>query len=255
MILLGTGTSVGVPVIGCGCEVCLSDNPRNKRTRCSAVVGLPEGNLLIDTSPELRLQMVREKIGRIDATLFTHEHADHLHGLDDLRLFPFVIGHAMPLYCEQPVERRIRQVFDYAFTGIEPTHSGGIPMLELRNIDEKPFSLLGCEVIPVRLHHGPRFQVLGFRFGNVAYCTDVSHIPESSMEKLEGLDVLVLDSLRVSPHPTHFCLEESLQIAERLKPKITYLTHTSHELEYEATNEILPPSVRMGYDGLRIPLT
>lgn len=242
-------------MIGCGCDVCLSSNPRNRRTRCSAIVGLPDGNLLIDTSPELRLQLTRERIGQVDATIFTHEHADHLHGLDDLRLFPFVLGHAMPLYCEIAVERRIRQVFDYAFTGIEPTHSGGIPLLEIQTIDEQPFSLLGSEVTPIRLLHGPRFKVLGFRFGNVAYCTDVSEIPESSMEKLEGLDVLVLDSLRNEPHPTHFSFDQSIAIANRLKPKVTYFTHTSHELEYEATNNRLPPHIRMGYDGLRIPLT
>ncbi len=255
MIFLGTGTSVGVPMIGCGCPVCTSDDPKNKRTRCSVIFGLPGGNLLIDTSPELRLQLIREKIGHVDAVVFTHEHADHIHGLDDLRLFPFRLGHAVPLFCEAKVRDRIFRAFDYAFLDITPTHPGSAPRLEVIEISESPFEVLGAKIQPIRLNHGPRFTVLGFRIGNIAYCTDVNSIPEESMKQLLGLDVLILGALRYQPHPTHFCIPEALEVVERLAPKLTVLTHTSHELDYNDTNASLPSNVRMGYDGMKIPLT
>lgn len=255
MILLGTGTSVGVPAIGCDCEVCTSDHPRNNRTRCSAVLGLPEGNLLIDTSPDMRFQLLREGIGIIHSVLYTHEHADHLFGLDDLRLMPFHLGHAVPLLCEEIVEQRIRTSFDYAFPKQEPTHTGAVPNLKFRRIGTTPFEVLGTRVIPIRLKHGPRFQVLGFRFGNVAYCTDTNEIPEESWPLLEGLDVLVLDGLRRKPHVTHFSLDEAVAVAQRLRPQKTYFTHVSHDLEYEQTNATLPPGMELAYDGQRIALT
>jgi phosphoribosyl 1,2-cyclic phosphate phosphodiesterase len=255
MILLGTGTSVGVPVIGCGCSVCTSEEPRNNRTRCSAILGLPGGNLLIDTPPDLRNQLVREKIGVVDAVVFTHEHADHVHGLDDLRLFPFRIGHAVPLFSEPKVEKRIRTAFDYAFSDIAPTHAGGIPQLRTVSISDAPFHAFDTLIIPIRLQHGPRFTVLGFRVGNVAYCTDVNGISDASLERLEGLDTLVLGALRHTPHPTHFNIEEALAVVERLRPRATFLTHTSHDLDYVKTNRELPSRVQMAYDGLQIPLT
>lgn len=255
LVLLGTGTSVGVPAIGCGCAVCTSSDPRNTRTRCAAICGLPEGNLLVDTPPELRIQLLREQIGLVHAVLFTHEHADHLFGLDDLRLFPFYLGHAVPVYCETQVEDRIRQSFDYAFRGSTPTHPGAAPQLTLHHIDTNPFRLLGAPIIPLRLGHGPRFQVLGFRIGNVAYCTDTNHIPDSTWPLLEGLDVLILGALRRRPHPTHFSVDEAVEVARRIGARRTYFTHTSHELEYHATNEQLPPNIELAYDGLNIPLT
>ena len=255
MILLGTGTSVGVPAIGCGCTVCISSNPKNNRTRSGAILGLPSGNLLIDTSPDLRHQLLREQIGIVDAVLFTHEHADHLHGLDDLRLFPFLLGHAVPLYCEEKVEVRIRKVFDYAFVDREHTHVGAVPQLDFVRISHEPFQVLGCNVQPIPLKHGPYCDVLGFRFGNVAYCTDTNSISESSMALLTDLDVLVLDALRYTPHATHFSVEEALAIVDQLNPKITYLTHLSHDLDYESGNARLPDRVRLGHDGLRFPLT
>jgi phosphoribosyl 1,2-cyclic phosphate phosphodiesterase len=254
MILLGTGTSVGVPMIGCGCQVCTSPDPHNHRTRCSAILGLPRGNLLIDTPPDLRHQLLRERIGHVDAVVFTHEHADHVHGLDDLRLFPFRLGHAVPLYCEARVRERIYRAFDYAFADVEPTHPGSAPKLQPILISEDPFEALGVTIIPIRLQHGPRFTVLGFRFGNVAYCTDVSAIPAESMERLRGLDTLVLGTLRYAPHPTHLCIPQALEIVQQLQPRVTYLTHTSHELDYEATNRSLPHNVRLAYDGMQIEL-
>ncbi len=255
MILLGTGTSVGVPMIGCGCRVCISPDPRNNRTRCSTIFGLAGGNLLIDTPPDLRVQLLREKIGRVDAVAFTHEHADHIHGLDDLRLFPFRLGHAVPLYCEPSVENRIRTTFDYAFANLTPTHPGGVPQLEPISISEEPFKALDSTITPIRLQHGPRFTVLGFRIGNVAYCTDVNAISDESLKKLEGLDTLVLGALRYARHPTHFCVDEALAIVDRIRPKATYLTHTSHELDFEETNAKLPANVQLAYDGQRIRLT
>jgi len=250
---LGTGTSVGVPAIGCGCATCVSENPKNKRTRCSLALGLPEGNLLIDTTPDMRHQLLREGIGVIHAVLYTHEHADHLFGLDDVRLFPFYLGHPLPLYCEDHVESRIRHSFDYAFSGV-PIHSGGVPQVEFRRITTEPLELLGAKCIPLRLQHG-RFDVLGFRFGNIAYCTDTNVIPEESLAKLNGLDVLILDALRARPHPTHLSLEESIELAEKIGAKKTYFTHMCHELEHEAVNATLPANMELAYDGLRLRLT
>jgi phosphoribosyl 1,2-cyclic phosphate phosphodiesterase len=255
MILLGTGTSVGVPVIGCACDVCQSREPRNQRTRCSAVLGLPGGNLLIDTSPDLRFQMLREGIGYVHAVIYTHEHVDHLYGLDDLRLFPFFIEAPVRLYCESKVEQRIRHAFDYAFSDRPATHPGAVPYLEVVHIGLDPFEVLGAQVRPFRLKHGPYFEVLGFRFGNVAYCTDTNAIPDDAWPLLEGLDVLVLDTLRLEPHPTHFCLEEALAVVDRVKPKRTYLTHLSHEFDFDTWNRRLPGHVQLSYDGQRIDLT
>ncbi len=254
-ILLGTGTSVGVPTIGCRCDVCSSTNPRNQRTRCSAVVGLPDGILLIDTPPDLRFQLLREQIGVVHAVLYTHEHADHLFGLDDLRLFQFYLGHPVPIYCEESVEKRIRRAYDYAFANVEQTHQGATPQLEFCRISTDPFDLLGARIVPIRLDHGPRFQVLGFRIGDLAYCTDTNHVPAESMQLLQGLDVLILDALRHKPHATHFSVEEALEVARQIGARRTYFTHVSHDLDYEQTNAQLPAGVELAYDGLRLPIT
>jgi phosphoribosyl 1,2-cyclic phosphate phosphodiesterase len=255
LVFLGTGTSVGVPTIGCGCEVCTSVDPRNNRTRCALALGLPEGNLLVDTPPDLRSQLLREKLGIIHAVLFTHEHADHVFGLDDLRLFPFYLGHPVPLYCEEKVEDRIRCSFDYAFTDVaDQTHLGAAPQLVFHRISLEPFDLLGVKVTPIRLAHGPRFSVLGFRFGNIAYCTDTNGVPDESWRLLAGLDVLIIDALRYKPHITHFSLDEAVAVAERCGAKRTYFTHMSHDLDHAVTNAKLPRGMELAYDGLRIPL-
>lgn len=254
LILLGTGTSVGVPSIGCGCAVCQSTDPRNKRTRSSALLGLPEGNLLIDTTPDMRSQLLRERIGIVHAVVYTHEHADHLFGLDDVRLFPFYLGHSVPLYCEEHVRRRIEHTFDYAFQDRPPTHLGAAPQVVFRTITTEPFDILGTRITPIRLKHGPRFIVLGFRIGNVAYCTDTNEIPDESWPLLEGLDVLILDALRPRPHATHFSLEQAVAAAQRTGAKRTLFTHISHEMDYEQTNAQLPPNMALAYDGQRIEL-
>ncbi|HZZ73336.1 MAG TPA: MBL fold metallo-hydrolase [Pirellulales bacterium] len=253
LVFLGTGTSVGIPMIGCGCAVCTSADPRNQRTRCGVVWGLPEGNLLIDTPPELRIQLIREKIGLIHALAYTHDHADHVFGLDDTRMFGYYLGHALPVYCEEQVETRLRKAFDYCFVPRAHEYAGGVPQLELCRIGLDPFPVLGAQIIPLRLEHG-RFRVLGFRVGNVAYCTDTNHIPAESWPLLADLDVLVLDALRAQPHPTHFSLEEAVAVIERLRPKQSYLTHISHALDHAAVEASLPAHIRLAYDGLRIPL-
>lgn len=255
LLVLGTGTSVGVPALGCGCEVCRSNNPRNKRTRCSVILGLPAGHLLVDTSPDLRTQLLREQIGIVHAVAFTHEHADHIFGLDDLRLFPFYLGHPVPLYCETHVEARLRQSYDYAFSDVEQTHVGAVPQLKFETITTEPFEALETTITPIRMQHGPRFEVLGFRVGNVAYCTDTNEIPPESVDRLQGLDTLILGALRPTPHPTHFSLDEAVAMAEELGAKQTYFTHCSCRLEYEDTNAKLPEGIKMAHDGLEIELT
>jgi phosphoribosyl 1,2-cyclic phosphate phosphodiesterase len=254
MVFLGTGTSVGVPMIGCGCDVCISDDPRNNRTRCSVAFGLPAGVLLVDTTPDLRTQLLRERIGVVHAVAFTHEHADHLFGLDDLRLFQFYLGGPVPLYCEPRVERRIRRSFDYAFAEPLSPHAGSVPRLEFRSIDERPFDVLGARVTPIRLEHGS-LLVLGFRVGNVAYCTDVSRVPDESWPLLADLDVLVLGALRHKPHLTHFSLDQAIEAGRRSGARRVLFTHMSHELEHEATCAALPENMALAHDGLRVPLT
>ncbi len=253
LILLGTGTSVGVPVIGCGCKVCRSDNPKNNRTRTGVLVRAPEGNFVIDTPPELRIQLLREKIDIVHAAVFTHSHADHIFGLDDLRICGYRLDRAIPLYCEESVEMQLRGAFSYAFAEPDPdAHHFAIPKLEFRRIGTEPFELLGLAVQPIRMMHG-KLPVLGFRVGNVAFCTDVSEVPDESWPLLEGLDVLVIDALRDEPHATHMSLGQALEVVERVKPKQAYFTHVSHLLEYEGTNARLPERVELSYDGLRIP--
>jgi phosphoribosyl 1,2-cyclic phosphate phosphodiesterase len=247
---LGTGTSVGVPMLGCDCDTCRSTNPRNHRYRCAALIRAAQGNLLIDTPPELRLQLLRERVGLVHAVLFTHYHADHLFGLDDVRPMQKHLDGPMPLYCTVEVEQKIRTAFGYAFDPTpEAVGHGYLPKLAFHRITAEPFDVLGERVTPIPLKHA-WFDVLGFRIGDVAYCTDVSHIPEESWPLLEGLRVLVLDALRHKPHIAHFSLDQAVEVIERLKPEQTYLTHMSHELEHEATNSRLPRGVELAYDGL-----
>ncbi len=241
-------------MIGCGCPTCTSPNEKNRRTRCSVVVGLPEGNVLIDTPPELRIQLIRERIGVIHSVLYTHAHADHLFGLDDLRLFPRYLGHALPIHCTERVEKSIRRSFGYAFDPVvQAFPAGGVPKLAFQRIDSAPFNVLGRPVIPIPLVHG-RKGATGFRFGDVAYCTDVKAIPPGSMALLEDLDVLILDCLRLSPHVTHMSLDEAIETARLVSAGRTLLTHVSHQLEFEETNRRLPPGMELAYDGLRITM-
>lgn len=254
MVLLGTGTSTGVPVVGCKCPICQSPDPRNQRTRSGVAVLTPTGNFLIDTPPEIRMQLLREKIDLVHAALYTHSHADHIFGLDDLRIFGYRLDMSIPLYCEEPVEQRLRKSYDYAFEeDLGNKHHFAVPKLHFERIATERFELLGLPVQPIRLMHGD-LPVLGYRINNVAFCTDANFIPDESWPLLADLDVLVINALRYKPHPTHFSIDEAVAVIERLKPKQAYLTHISHQVDHAATNEQLPAGVEVAYDGLRISL-
>lgn len=256
VIFLGTGTSVGVPALGCECSVCQSGDPRDNRTRCAIIVQLPGGTLLIDTPPDLRMQLLREKIPLVHSILFTHEHADHLFGLDDVRLFPFRLGAPVPLYCEPKVEKRIRHSFDYAFEKREVTHPGARPQLEFCSIDaDTPFEILGASITPIPLKHGPHFDVLGFRIGDFAYCTDTNEIPPESIERLRGVKTLVVGALRYKPHPTHYSVDEAIAVAKEIGAERTLLTHLGHDLGYRETMAELPAGVELAYDSLQLEAT
>lgn len=256
MIIMGTGTSVGVPVVGCPCIVCRSTNPRNKRTRTGVLLRGPLGEFIIDAGPELRLQLVRENAKLIQAAIFTHAHADHILGLDDLRIFGYQMNSAIPLFCEERVEEQIRQTFSYAFTDpATHSHQFAAPKLRFeRIVPGLSISVLGIDILPIRLKHG-ELPVLGFRIGNVAFLTDVSTIPADSKELLQGLDTLVLDALRYEPHPTHLHVDAAVRIIHQLRPRVAYLTHMSHDLEYDALSKELPDGIEPAYDGLKIALS
>jgi phosphoribosyl 1,2-cyclic phosphate phosphodiesterase len=247
--VLGSGTSAGVPTIGCGCAVCASADPRDKRLRPSILIRYEGHNLLVDTAPDFREQALRAHMDRVDAILYTHSHADHILGLDDVRPFNYRQKQPIPIYGMPETLESIQRVFRYAFTD-EPTQSS-IPRLELHTLDGNPFELFGLEFTPIRLPHG-KSQVLGFRFGAAAYLTDHSDIPEESKAKLRGLDVLFLDALRHRPHPTHSTVERSLGWVKELEPRRAFFTHICHDLPHESTEAALPPNVRLAYDGLEI---
>ncbi len=250
LTFLGTGTSTGVPTLACRCPVCTSSDPRDKRTRPSVLLEFDGRAVVIDTAPDFRQQALREGMERLDAVLFTHTHADHVLGLDDVRVFYFRQRVPIPIYASSRSMDDIRRIFTYIFDQSYPY--GGIAKLDPHIIDG-PFDLWGERLIPLPVLHG-NLPVLGFRFGKTAYVTDFSAIPDSTIPLIEGLDVLVLDALRHKPHPTHSSLEQSLDWVERLKPRRAFFTHIAHELGHEATNAALPPHVRLAYDGLKLDL-
>jgi phosphoribosyl 1,2-cyclic phosphate phosphodiesterase len=252
LVFLGTGTSSGVPVIGCTCPVCQSQDPRNRRTRASVLLESPAGRLLIDSGPDLRQQFLREKIPFAHALLFTHHHADHVFGLDDVRVFSRFLGGPLPVYCEPATEAFIRKTFAYAFDPeVQRYPAGGVPKLEFHRIDRPSCRILDHDVTPIPLKHG-RYDVLGFRFRDLAYCTDVNEIPETSWPLLADLDVLILDALRFEKHATHFSLEEALAAVERLRPKRAWLTHLSCQMDPYRARALLPAGTELAYDGLRV---
>ncbi len=254
--LLGTGTSTGVPVVGCDCEVCTSEDPRDRRLRCSVLIdaclpGQPPLQFLIDTSTDLRQQALAHGVHRVDAILFTHAHADHIFGLDEVRVFNFRQGAAIPCFGSKETLERIRRTFAYVFE--EGQEGGGKPNLDLREIDGA-FRCLGVDIVPVPVLHGS-LEVLGFRIGPFAYVTDCSRIPAASLDLLRGVEVLVLGALRYRPHPTHFSISQALEVVEELGPKQTYFTHLTHEVRHGAPEVDFPEGVAFGYDGLRIRLS
>jgi phosphoribosyl 1,2-cyclic phosphate phosphodiesterase len=247
--VLGSGTSMGVPTIGCQCEVCTSDDPRDNRLRPSILVRYGGHNIVIDTTPDFRTQALRAKIMRLDAVLFTHEHADHIMGLDDVRPFNFRQKASIPIFGSAITLTAIRRSFQYIFN--DGLSESSIPKLDAHTIDGSSFDLFGLEFRPLRLRHG-RGEVYGYRFGSAAYLTDHSEIPPEAMRELRGLDVLFLDALRHKPHPTHSTVERSTAIAEELAARRTYFTHICHELPHARTEHGLPPHIRLAYDGLEL---
>lgn len=250
LTLLGVGSSAGTPAVGCRCDTCTSTDTRNKRTRCSSMVTLDDGRvILIDTSPDLRQQALREKMNRVDAVLYTHTHADHLHGIDDLRAFCQVNRCQIPLYSYPEAISHIQEKFGYTLRDPIPQY-WDLPVLAA-NIVEGPFEAAGQMIIPIPIMHG-KIRIYAYRIGNFVYMTDVSEIPESSYALLQGVDVLLIDCLREKPHPTHVCLEQTLGLIERIGAKRNVLIHMTHELEYHALQPRLPANVVVGYDGLQL---
>jgi len=249
--VLGSGTSVGVPTIGCGCEVCRSTDPRDSRMRPSILISYQGRNILVDTTPDFRSQALRAGLDHVDAVLFTHSHADHIMGLDDLRPFNFRQGGHIPIYAAPDAMETIQRTFQYIFD-IRKRESN-VPQLTPRILNGRPFDLFGVCFTPVPVMHGSA-AIYGFRFSSAAYLTDHSGIPERSRDLLRGLDVLFLDALRYRPHPTHSTIQHSVQTVEELQPRVAYFTHISHDVGHERAESVLPPHIRLAYDGLEIAL-
>lgn len=256
--VLGSGTSHGVPMIGCYCAVCRSTDPRDQRSRPSillqieappaaSAVASSVRSILVDTSTDLRTQALRHQLQRVDAILFTHSHADHIFGLDEVRRFNVIQQSAIPLFADARTLDDLRRTFSYIFSP-PPAVGGGIPHLVPFRIGG-PFSLGGLEIVPVPVFHGKRL-ILGFRIGRFAYLTDCSAIPDSSWPLLEGVELLIIDALRHKKHPTHFNVAEALEVVARLRPERAWFTHICHDLPHEATGAALPAGVELAYDGL-----
>ena len=245
---LGTGTSSGVPMIGCACEVCRSTDPRDTRLRPSIYVDVPgHASILIDTTPDFRQQALTAGIARIDAILFTHSHADHILGLDDIRRFNWIQGGPIACHAAADTWESIRRTFHYAFDGVKRM-GGGIPKIDQHVVDG-PFLVNDVRVVPVPLWHGEA-PILGFRFGSFAYLTDCNRLDEAAWALVDGVETLVIDALRDKPHTTHFTVAEALDAIARIKPRRAYMTHMSHDLGHAATSARLPAGVELAYDGL-----
>ncbi|MFZ2490233.1 MAG: MBL fold metallo-hydrolase [Thermoanaerobaculia bacterium] len=249
---LGSGTSTGVPVVGCHCAVCTSDHPRNQRLRQSVKIEHSGKHFLIDTTPDLRLQLLRFPIPRLDFVLFTHSHSDHMMGLDDIRPFNFRQREPIHAYAGAPTARAIRRAFSYIWDDRSQI-GGGKPQLELHEIHGE-FTHDGIRIVPIPVEHGD-WTILGFRIGRFAYITDTNGIPPASMELLAGVEVLALDGLRPAPpHPTHFTIDEALDCAEKIGAKETWLIHLTHDVDHDSFDSTLPPGVRLAYDGLTLEI-
>ncbi len=246
--ILGSGTSFGVPVIGCDCPVCCSEHPRNRHLRSSAVVEVAGKVLLIDTAPDLREQAMRFHLERVDAVLYTHAHADHIHGIDELRIFNVRHLHSIPCYANAEACRKLKGYFAYIFDEEGESSMLGKPHLTLHEVTG-PFAPLGIPVVPIPMMHGQR-EVFGYRIGGFAYLTDVSRLPESSLALLQGLEWMVIDALRARPHPTHFSIDQALEVIAAMRPARAALTDLSHQIDYETINSSLPPGVELAYDGM-----
>lgn len=250
VVVLGSGTSNGVPMLGVEYPPEFLANPKNHRTRPSILLRGPDGNVLVDCAPEMRLQLLRENVLRVEGVLLTHAHADHIMGMDDLRSFSMVTRKAMPVYALPTHQDDVRRIFSYAFkefpAGVE------VPRFDLRDMPAQ-LNVAGLSIETMIVLHGTA-PVIALRVGNFAYVTDVSEIPHEAAEKLLGLDTLVLDAVRYKPHPNHFHFEKAIEVAQQIGATKTYFTHLSHDYDHDATNAGLPPEIELAYDGLRIPL-
>ncbi len=249
--ILGSATSTGVPVVGCGCNVCLSGNPRNKRTRTSALVEVEGKNILIDTPPDLHQQAIANRVEKIDAVIYTHAHADHIFGLDELRIFNFLQEGPIPIYGGEKTIDRIKKIFDYIWDS-EVSMGGGKPMINAHPIQGE-FDLFGIKIQPIEILHGAQI-IYGYRIRDFAYLTDCSGIPDSSRKYLSGLQALVLGALRFRPHPTHFCFSQAVSEIQRIQPGRGLLTHLSHCFDAEEEDYFLSHNVELAYDGMEIAL-
>ncbi len=246
---LGTGTSTGVPVISCTCPVCNSSDPKDQRLRSSIMVEVDGNNFVIDSGPDFRQQMIRANVKDITAIIYTHEHADHIMGLDDVRPFNFFLNKNMQLYASEQVQASIKRTFDYIF---KEHKYPGIPQIELNTISNQPFSINETDIIPISVLHY-KMPVLGFRFGKFTYITDANYISEKEKEKVRGTEVLVLNALRRKEHISHFTLQQAIDLVKEIQPKKAYFTHIGHQLGlYEEVQKELPENIELAYDGLEI---
>jgi phosphoribosyl 1,2-cyclic phosphate phosphodiesterase len=253
---LGTGTSFGIPQVGCDCAVCHSTDPRDQRFRTSALVEADGASILIDTPPELRLQLIRERIQRIDAVLYTHEHADHIAGIDDLRAFSVRQGQAVPVYGPSETLQRLARAYEYIFDdAVQPVRGTSKPRLVAHPLEPgRTTSVAGAPVLPLEFHHGP-MRVFGYRIGPLAYITDVKAVPPAALAALQGVQLLVLNALWWRPHPTHLSIPEAIEVAQAVGAAETLLTHLTHETGHAALAAQLPPGIAPAYDGLVVEVS
>lgn len=249
LTFLGTGTSQGVPIIGCKCEVCTSLDVKDNRLRSSALIEHNGKRILIDAGPDFRQQLLRKNIGNLDAILLTHEHKDHTGGLDDVRAINYLKRKILPIYCEKRVDESLHREYSYAFDEVKYP---GVPEFDINIIDTEPFNIQGITIIPIRVYHY-KLPILGFRIGNVTYITDANKIEEQELKKIVGSKILVLNTVRKERHISHFSLSEAIEVAQRVGAEATYLTHLSHQIgTHKSLSSILPKGIYASYDGLSI---